>query len=81
MHETKKRSLRRHHLDRIKHKRSNYYSLATWQIDVETKERHLGRIANTAKLCSCWMCGNPRKHRSEKTVQEISAEEFAKLFL
>ena len=22
------------------------------------------------KKCSCWMCGNPRRHMGEKTIQE-----------
>ena len=29
-----------------------------------------GKVAGTRKLCSCWMCGNPRRHRGEETVQE-----------
>jgi hypothetical protein len=81
MHEAEKRSVRRHHLERIKQRRSNYYSLASWQIEAEAKKRHLGRIANTAKLCSCWMCGNPRNHRTEKTLNELSATEVANLFV
>ncbi len=24
--------------------------------------------------CSCWMCGNPRRHDGEKTIQEKRAE-------
>ncbi len=30
-------------------------------------------VANTATLCSCWMCGNPRKCFGEKTRQEALA--------
>lgn len=81
MEDTKKRALRRHHLKRIKQNRSNYYSLAESELDAESKKKMLGRIANTAKLCSCWACGNPRKHSQEKTVSEISAAEFMKLFV
>lgn len=28
------------------------------------------RQRNTTKLCSCSMCGNPRRHRGELTMQE-----------
>jgi hypothetical protein len=27
-------------------------------------------LANHLKVCSCHMCGNPRKHWKEKTIQE-----------
>ena len=33
--------------------------------------------SNDLKMCSCPMCGNPRKHFNEKTIQEIkSIEKF-----
>lgn len=36
--------------------------------------RVLGIATNTAVLCSCWMCGNPRRHRpSEITLAERRA--------
>ena len=30
--------------------------------------------ANHLKGCSCHMCGNPRKHWKQKTLQEIRAD-------
>ncbi len=30
----------------------------------------LGKHVNSPASCSCWMCGNPRKHFDEKTRQE-----------
>jgi hypothetical protein len=30
-------------------------------------------MAETPAICSCWMCGNPRKYFGERTVQERRA--------
>ena len=39
--------------------------------------RNIGRLASThCKPCSCPMCGNPRKHFNELTVQERRSEEW-----
>ena len=38
---------------------------------IEAQARHL---RNTAKLCSCSMCGNPRRNLKEKTLQEVKNE-------
>lgn len=32
------------------------------------------RNANHLAVCSCWMCGNPRRHLGEITMQERRAE-------
>ena len=32
------------------------------------------RNANHLAACSCWMCGNPRRHLAERTMQERRAE-------
>jgi hypothetical protein len=32
--------------------------------------RHVGKIAHARTPCSCWMCGNPRRHLRERSVQE-----------
>lgn len=62
------RQQRRHHRERLKKARAS----------------HWGGIANTATPllvidtptpCSCWMCGNPRRHFGEKTIQERRAEQ------
>lgn len=65
------RALRRHHTQRVKRKRKDY-----WSGDLD--ERRLGMVAHTPKPCSCSMCGNPRKYFEEKTVQE---EKFAQVEL
>ncbi len=62
------RALRRHHYRRLKRKRRDYYdSYGRHRDDIQ------GMLANTASLCSCWMCGNPRKYFGEKTRQEALA--------
>jgi len=36
--------------------------------------RHPEHLADHMALCSCHMCGNPRKHFNEKTMQEKKAD-------
>ena len=36
----------------------------------EQQKKQAIKHRNTTKLCSCAMCGNPRKHFGEKTLQE-----------
>ena len=64
----KQRALRRHHYQRLKRKRRNHYGGYG-----RHRSNAQGRLANTATLCSCWMCGNPRKYFGEVTRQEILA--------
>ena len=61
-----KRAIRRFHYQRLKKKRikNNYWSHLK-------NDRHLGICIDTPKLCSCWLCGNPRKYFGEKSRQEI----------
>lgn len=50
------KAFRRHHMHRLKKKR------VAWYGDV--------RNYHTPKMCSCPMCGNPRRHFGELTRQE-----------
>ncbi len=59
-----KRAIRRHHYERLKKKRQNY-----WR-GILSAER-VGFVVNTPHPCSCYLCGNPRKHFGELTIQEI----------
>lgn len=61
------RSIRRHHRNRLKKKRKNY-----WGDRLEENSKHL--VIDTPTPCSCFMCGNPRKHWNESTRQEKSAD-------
>lgn len=62
------RAVRRHHEHRIKHRVEQYYDG-----HASGNARHLGRIAHSRQACSCWMCGNPRRHLGELTLQERRA--------
>ena len=33
------------------------------------------RLLQDRQPCSCWMCGNPRRHFGKKTLQERIADE------
>ncbi len=50
---------RRHHAERVKNNRKRYHS--NWN----------GKNTETPCKCSCWMCGNPRRHDGEVTIQEL----------
>lgn len=66
------RAVRRHHSDRIKKVRRLYWGMKIGE-ESAPDERRLGIVASTAALCSCHMCGNPRRYWKTKdalTVQE-----------
>ena len=62
------RAQRRHDAIRVKQRVRQYYGGYA-----SDKPRHLGRIARTRQLCSCWMCGNPRRYFEERSLQERRA--------
>lgn len=50
--------------------------VTTWHSaasDPEWVARTTARMANHGKLCSCYMCGNPRRHFGDVTMQERRA--------
>ncbi|HEX7174361.1 MAG TPA: hypothetical protein VF240_03645 [Pyrinomonadaceae bacterium] len=61
----KSRSLRRHHEERIKRRVRKYYG-GVHDGDL----RRIGQMAHARKLCSCWMCGSPRRYFGERTLRE-----------
>lgn len=62
-----KRALRRTALARKKRQARKIYPHDT-----------CGRTANHLKVCSCHMCGNPRKHWNQLSMQELRAEAAAR---
>lgn len=50
-----------------------YLTPKDW-LDKDGRIAHL--MAKTRKPCSCPMCGNPRRHYGEKTIQEKKADIF-----
>lgn len=71
-----KRSIRRHHVERLKKVRKSYLRFNWWL----NQEKRLGILAKTPAACSCPMCGNERRFFG-KTLREISQEEFDKTVL
>jgi hypothetical protein len=65
-----KRALRRHHFARIKRKRLSYFGGYIKTLPPEEQATHLGMVARSGKLCSCWMCGNSRHYDGIPTIQE-----------
>lgn len=65
------RAFRRHEEDKrkawAKKKGREWYG-------VEPNEKQIGRLAHSPAICSCYMCGNPRKHFKQKTRQEVKAD-------
>lgn len=71
------RSERRHHHERMLDRVKNFEWMRDFSTE-ESREKHIKRMAETRKPCSCWMCGNPRKHQKDKkTMQEKRMEEYA----
>jgi hypothetical protein len=73
-----KRALRRHHLERSKllarenAKASFPSEPGLWH------EQMIGRYRNRAP-CSCWMCGNPRRHANRVTSKLTLQEQIQAL--
>lgn len=86
----KKRALRRHHERRLKErvKREGYFNrywedkkpvkkdgeLVLKERSEDEKKAIIAKIADHPAMCSCWMCGNPRRHHNQETYQEHKAE-------
>ena len=62
------RANRRHHKFRVREKAKR---VLKWLVDDLYNERIATKRAEHLANCSCSMCGNPRKHLSEKTRQEL----------
>jgi hypothetical protein len=61
------RALRRHHRNRIILKRYKKVEQGLWYV------KSPGQLGKNNTVCSCWMCGNPRKYSGQLTRQEILA--------
>ena len=77
---SRSRSERRHHRKRLIAKRLNEFNhfRVAFPLDDAGSRRHAVVRARTGKLCSCWMCGNPRNYRGNsegaKTWQELRSD-------
>lgn len=68
-----KRAMRRRHIARLKKLREHY-----WGGFAKNSPRSLGRIVQTPHVCSCHLCGNPRKIFGG-TIQERRLESVESL--
>lgn len=66
------RATNRHHAERIKNKVKNYNNV------FKGSAASIGKITNSRAICSCYMCGNPRKYDGEVTVHEKIWDEIEK---
>jgi len=70
--ESHKRALRRHHDKRKKawvRKTLGHYFMDS----DDPSARRVGIYSRTQKICSCFMCGNPRHYYHKPTIQERRA--------
>lgn len=70
MYQEKKRERRRRDFLRMK-ERARRIQKRWWQVNIT--EESCSKLANNIKICSCYMCGNPRKWWDEITIQEKRA--------
>jgi hypothetical protein len=63
------RAQRRHDTCRVKARFKQIQKSKDW----DASAKHVGVFANHGKVCSCWMCGNPRK-LGLLTMQELRAD-------
>lgn len=73
------RALRRHHDQRMKARYRRKERLHPYWRNDDAKAA--GLYANHGCNCSCWMCGNPRRHLNELTMQERKANELLAMMI
>lgn len=75
------RALARHQRARLEKARTR--RLSTWARDLPPAQRAraAGRLATTPCPCSCWMCGNPRRHFGNTALARTRQEQAACLDL
>lgn len=74
------RAFRRHHAGRLLARarqitRLNFVERASPDDRERQCDAMARRIRDHLAGCSCWMCGNPRRHFGDKTIQERRAAE------
>lgn len=74
---SKSRAERRHNHKRMLDRVKGFHWLKPkfWHGTESERDQHMRKIAETRHPCSCHMCGNPRKHWKDDTVQEKRIKE------
>ena len=76
MEKSRKRAIRRAHYQRLKIKRSHHWGYPHTNFTEPPEEMPddvRACIATTSTPCSCWCCGNPRRHFGVPTLKEIAS--------
>lgn len=66
MYKEKSRERRRRDLLRMKKKAIKYFYFKDPRLAIKN--------ANHMSVCSCFMCGNPRRYLGHKTLQELKSD-------
>lgn len=70
-----RRKLRAHVIDRrVKQRPSWFDHYTNSPEDQRALARSRSFLGDAGALCSCHMCGNPRRHRKERTLAEHRAD-------
>ncbi len=74
------RAERRHNTAKYKAKALRRENAVHPEARRDLTDRDIAILANNATICSCWMCGNPRRHygNAPQTLQEIRANDSFK---
>ena len=70
----KGRAVRRHHRERLIKNRKNYWGYGNGWLEKEMPTENYNTLVNTPCVCSCWMCGNPRRRHKQITKAEHQAD-------
>lgn len=74
---TKKRSQTRYELIKKKKACSKYYWLKYIDDkDEKSLQKQIGKLSHNPKVCSCWMCGNPRRKYKGKIKGKMTLAEI-----
>lgn len=57
--------------DRAQHAQTSYACPCFGDEDPKIWGRTFSRFADTPQLCSCWMCGNQRRHHGPTLAERI----------
>lgn len=67
------KSIRRHHDERIKRKVFKHIMIPD---NIEDIRMWVGKRSTARQICSCSLCGNPRKHNKGSKKNSLSYQEL-----
>ena len=70
-----KRSIRRHNREMLNKKVAKQIKFI-YHLNPVVHQKLVKHMVKNRTLCSCWMCGNPRKYFNHKTIQEERNEDY-----